>query len=108
MIQQIPASIQELLVRILIVVVVFTAIWVLRGFLAWALVRPLRRHADRTATQWDNIFLDTVDQPVRYLIVTLGLFVAMRVLLPINFATFTDHVARTLIILIIFSAVNHA
>src|SRR5258707_7575080 len=98
MLQQIPENIQELVVRFLIVVVAFTLIWVLRGALTWALVRPLRKQAERTSTQWDNVVLDVLDQPIRLLIVTLGLFIAMRLLLPANFIVFTNHVTRMLVI----------
>jgi MscS family membrane protein len=108
MFQNVPANLQEFLVRVLMVVVAFTFIWVMRGLLTWLLVRPLRRYSDRSATQWDNVVVTVFDAPIRYFIVTIGLFVAMRVLLPPNFIPVADHITRTLIIMIIFGAIYRA
>src|SRR5260221_13681480 len=101
--QQLTDSLGELLLRLLIIVLFVAALWILRGILAWAIIGPLRRHAERTTTQWDNIILDVMDAPVRYLIFTASLYVTLRLLLP-NAVAFADHLVRTLVVLIIFVA----
>src|ERR1041385_7109837 len=97
----------ELLVRILLIVPFVAALFILRGILGWLFIRPLRRYAERTPTQWDNLVLDVLDAPVRYLIFTAALYVTLRLLLP-NATAFADHLTRTLVVLIVFVALFNA
>src|SRR5690348_9324457 len=91
----------ELLMRILIIVLFITALWILRGIVSRLLIGPLRRYAERTTTQWDNVLIDVVDAAIRYLVVTLALYGTLRLLFPGSTA-FDDHLARSLIVLIVF------
>jgi MscS family membrane protein len=99
--QQLSDSLGELIVRLLLIVLFITVLWVLRGILAWAVIRPLRRQAAKTPSQWDNVVLDILDAPVRYLVFSIGLYAILRLLFPAA-TSFADHLERTLLVLIVF------
>jgi MscS family membrane protein len=100
-------SAPELLLRFMLVIVALAVLWVMRGVALWLFVRPMRRRAELTESQWDNILLDILNAPTRYLVLTVALYLILRLLLPIT-GPFADHLLRTMVILTIFIGLYRA
>jgi MscS family membrane protein len=100
-------SAPELLLRFMLVIVALAVLWVMRGVVLWLFVRPMRRRAELTESQWDNILLDILNAPTRYLVLTVALYLILRLLLPIT-GPFADHLLRTMVILTIFIGLYRA
>jgi MscS family membrane protein len=100
---QLPLELQNILVRILLAILAFALVWMLLRLLAWVIVRPLRAIARNSTAQWDDLLLDTLRLPVRFLVVAFGLTITVRLLeVDPGTAFFIDRLIRTLIILAVF------
>jgi MscS family membrane protein len=100
---QLAPNLRDNLIRILLAALVLLFVWGLRKVLAAIVVAPLRRVAERSNRQWDDVLLDTIVVPARVLIIALGLALGAEILGldPITYV-FVQHLMRTLIILAIF------
>lgn len=94
-----PAGWRELAARLLLIVLVFVLAGVLRRVLTWIIVRPLRRLAQRSQFEYDDLILKTVSLPIRYLVFALAIGVGLEVLaVGDNLDAFIANVARSLVI----------
>jgi MscS family membrane protein len=103
---QLEPDVRNMLIRLGLAVLVLLLIWVLRRLLAAIVVSPLRWLARRTDSQWDDILLDVVLLPARFLIIALGLAIGVHIL-QIDEVTnvFINHLIRTFIIIAILMAI---
>ncbi len=102
---QLPPTTRNLLLRVGLALLALILFWLLRRILAMIVVAPLRRLAKRTSATWDDILLDAVTVPARFLIIAVGLAVGAQIL-QVDFVTdrFVQHLIRTFIIIAIFMA----
>ena len=97
---QLPQTLRENIVRILLAVLVFIIVWAARKVLAALVVAPLKRIAARTESRWDDVLLQAVVVPARILIIAFGLALGAEILqLDPAANIFVQHLIRTLVIL---------
>jgi MscS family membrane protein len=106
---QLPPATRNLLLRVGLALLTLILFWVLRRLLATIVVAPLRRLAKHTSATWDDILLDAITVPARFLIIAVGLAVGAQIL-QVDFATdrFVQQLVRTFIIIAIFMTVYRA
>src|SRR5690349_3633593 len=103
--EQLPPHIRDTLVRIILAALVLLFVWGLRKVLAAIVVAPLRRAAERSSRNWDDILLDTITVPARILIIALGLAIGAQILqIDPTTNNFVQHLIRTLIVIALFMA----
>lgn len=107
--EQLAPDTRNLILRVGLALLALILFWVLRRLLAAIVVSPLRRLAKRTSATWDDILLDAVTVPARFLIIAFGLAVGAQIL-QVDFVTdqFVQHLIRTFIIIAILLAVYRA
>lgn len=104
-----PADIAIVVVRVFLAILAFLLIWVLRRLITRLLIAPFRSFAKRSSTDIDNIILDIVEQPSRYIVIALGLFISTSILQLDNVELlFIQRLARTLIIIAIAVGIFNA
>jgi MscS family membrane protein len=98
-----PPDIRENLLRLLLAVLVLAFVWIARKVLARIVVAPLRQLAGRSSTRWDDVLLDAMIVPARFLIIALGLLVGAEILkVDIDTSLFVQHLIRTLVVIALF------
>ncbi len=106
---QLPEPTRETLLRILLAVLALVVIWLLRRVLAWILIAPLRRLAQRSSAQWDEYLLEAAILPGRFIVFAIGLYVGAEILsLDPEARLFAERLIRSLIIIAIFLVVYRA
>lgn len=94
---------RNIILRILLVVLVVLVIWGSRRLLAWLIARPLKWIANRSRYNLDDVVVNVVLQPVRYLIIAFGLAVSVRILgIEDGITIFIQAITRTLVIIALF------
>jgi len=102
---QLAPDVRDNLVRVMLAALALLFVWGLRRVLAAIVVAPLRRAAERSNRNWDDLLLDTIIIPARVLILALGLAIGAEILRP-DAATnaFVQHLIRTLVVVALFLA----
>ena len=103
---QVSPDIRNLLLRILLAMLALLFIWVLRRVISRLILLPFKRMVvDRTATQMDDILVGILENPIRYLIIALGIYIAGEIL-SVDAATvgFFSQLSRTFVIVAVFVA----
>jgi MscS family membrane protein len=99
----IPPEIIEVALRIGLAALVFVLIWLLRHLVARLVLTPLRRLAERTPTQADNMLYDILERPVGYVTLAFAIDISTRILaLDPNASLFVARVTRTIIVFAVF------
>lgn len=94
---------------ILVAGAIFAGFFLLRGLFTRFVLAVANRWAGRTKTKIDDYLLDAVENPLRFLFLTLGIFFATQFLtLDGTAAVFADNINRSLIIVAIFWALYNA
>ena len=75
-----PLGVRELIARFLLVVLVLLFTWLLRRAIAMLLIRPLRMLTRRSDHSADDIILEAVMLPVRYLILAFAIIFGVEIL----------------------------
>lgn len=75
-----PPALQEVVVRLLVLVLALLLIWVLRRAISWAIITPLRRISQRSGYEFGESALDAVSLPIRYIIIAIALMVSGQIL----------------------------
>ena len=89
--------------RLVIAALLLTVFVLLRKIFAHFIVGALKRLAKRTKTRWDDLVLDALEQPLTFLPVALGVFLAAQALgLQGAAASAANKIDQTLIALTIF------
>ncbi|MCB9436273.1 MAG: mechanosensitive ion channel family protein [Anaerolineales bacterium] len=106
LLSQLPEDAQNVILRILLLVISIFIIWALRRALTWLILRPLRLVSRYTRQDIEHIITQAVVGPSRYLIVALGISIATTV---VDFGHdlnhFSSQLVRTLVIIAIFHAI---
>lgn len=103
--EQLSPDVRDTLVRVILAALVLLFAWGLRKVLAAIVVAPLRRAAERSNRNWDDILLDTIIVPARILIIALGLAIGAQILqIDPTTNNFVQHLIRTLIVIVLFMA----
>jgi MscS family membrane protein len=101
--EQLSPNVRDTLVRIILAALVLLFAWGLRKVLAAIVVAPLRRAAERSSRNWDDILLDTIIVPARILIIALGLAIGAQILqIDPTTNNFVQHLIRTLVVVALF------
>ncbi|MCU0513172.1 MAG: mechanosensitive ion channel family protein [Anaerolineae bacterium] len=74
--QAIPPGVREVLLRVLILILVLALVWLLRRAALALIITPLKRLAARTKTEYDDIFLHSIERPIGLIIVALAISMA--------------------------------
>lgn len=89
--------------RILVAIGIFLLFFALRALFTNLIVGILRKWAQRTATNTDDIIVDAVQEPIRFVPIVLGVFFACEYMRPQGrFEVFTEHLVVSLITFTIF------
>ena len=89
--------------RIVLAVVVFGVLLVARGLFARFVIGWFKRIAKRTRNTFDDRMIGALDQPLRFVPVVLGLFLAIEILqLEGTFETIALRLVRSLIVVVLF------
>lgn len=89
--------------RVIVAALVLTFFVLLRRFIAHSIVGSLKRIAKRTKTELDDLVLDALEQPLTFLPIALGVFLAAQALgLEGAAASAANKIDQTLIALTIF------
>lgn len=106
LVNQLSEDVQNVLLRILLLVTSIFIIWVLRRGLTWLILRPLRLLSRYTQRDIEPIIVQAVVGPTRYLIVALGISIATYL---VDFGSdlthFANQLVRTLVIIAVFHAI---
>ncbi len=95
----------EILVRVLLVVLALLLIWVLRRGLRWAALRPLRHVLKRTSSEQDDQILENLILPINYLVIGIGILISVQILaIGDAFDQFVSAIGRSIIIIAILLA----
>ena len=99
-INDLPADVREAIARILLVILALLLIWVMRRVMTWVIIRPLRRIVHKTGREHDDILLEAVVQPIRYIIIAIAILVSAQILEVGNAVdTAISHIGRSLVII---------
>lgn len=99
LLNELPPGSRELVARLLLIVVVLVLASIMRRFLTWIAVRPLRRLASRNQFEYDDQILNAVRQPIRYIVFAFAILIGLQILaVGDSIDIFIANVARTLII----------
>lgn len=95
--------------RLLSAVLVFLFSFLLRLVFAKIIIKLLSGLAKKTKMVLGEYFIDTIEKPVRFLITTIGLWLAIKILqLPLNTVLFTSHIIRSMFVISVFWAIYRA
>lgn len=97
LLNQLPPNVQDLIVRLLLVVLALFFLIIVRQVLVWLIVRPLRALTARTSHQADDALLEASIVPARILVLAAGLFISAMIL-NANYQ-FVEHLVRSLVII---------
>lgn len=93
--------------RILIAIAIFVVFYAARQPFTKVTVGMLRKAAERTATNTDNIIVAATEAPIRFVPIVLGVFIACEFMQPTGrFATFTNNLVTSLVTFTIFWALT--
>ncbi len=91
--------------RILTAVAILAAFFLLRGLFARLVIAQLKAWVRRSRTRLDDEVIDSVEEPIRFIPVVIGVFVATTYLgLEGLLSTIADNVNRSLVIVLVFWA----
>lgn len=97
--KDLPEAVREVVAQVLLVILALLIIWFLRRLLTWMVLLPLRKLAQRTTHQYDDMVLDAAEQPVRYFVIALGILVSAEILnVGGSVETVAGHIARSVVI----------
>jgi len=102
-----PTGLQELVVRIGLVILVFIGLWLAQRVLFRLALPRLRRLVRSTTADTDNVLLDAVRTPLQLLIWALAVAAASAILWA-EPPAFANNLTRTLIIVALFAALYKA
>jgi MscS family membrane protein len=106
---QLPEATRDTLLRLLLAALALAIIWLLRRVLAWILIAPLHRLAQRSSVQWDEYLLEAAILPGRFIVFAVGLYVGAQILvLDLESHLFVERLIRSLFIIAIFLVVYRA
>jgi MscS family membrane protein len=102
-------DVRSLVIRIGLALLTLVLIWLLRKVLTSLVVAPLRRLVARTSAKWDDILLESIIVPARFLIIALGLTLGAQIL-QVDVVTnqFVERLVRTFIIIAILMSAYRA
>ena len=97
-------EVRNLLLRILLAALALLLIWLLRKLISAVILLPLRRLVvERTETKRDDLLIDLLENPVRMLIIALGITIAGEILTAdVGTTLFFSNLSRTFVILAVF------
>lgn len=103
--RELPPEVTNNILRVLLAILVLLLVWLMRRFLAWAIVAPLRRLTAGTRYDWVSLLLDTLTPTVRLLVIVAGIVLGAQIL-EVDYETvqFLRHLIRSLIVLAVFVA----
>ncbi|MBZ0291364.1 MAG: mechanosensitive ion channel family protein [Anaerolineae bacterium] len=95
------------IIRVLLALVTVLVIWLLRSALTWLIFQPIRAFIERRQNGGTaNLVVDSLELPIRILVVALGTGLAAAILETDRTTnTFVSHLTRTLVIVGIATAV---
>jgi len=97
-----PTNLQELIIRILLVLLALLLIWGLRRVITLIVVQPLRGLAKRTGRAYDDQLLDLMLLPMRWFIIAIGILISAEILeVRGGLAVVIENLGRSFIILAI-------
>ncbi len=104
-IQSLPPEIREVVLRLVLFVVALLLIFILRRALTWLILRPLQIITKRTPSEFDDLLVEALIGPMRYVVMALGINLSVTLL---NFGPaitqFANLLARSLFIVALFYA----
>jgi MscS family membrane protein len=99
-----PAGVQDAIVRILVLILALVLLLALRGILRWLMLVPLRRLIERTSIKNDEAFINAATPAVRLLLIALALFISAQILRMDSI--FLENLVRTLVIVAVLVLLN--
>lgn len=101
-----PPEIRNVALRIALALLALLIIWILRRLISRLILLPIRQLVvNRTENQLDDILLKVVENPIRFLVIALGIYIAGTILTAdVGTTLFFSHLARTFVILAVFVA----
>jgi len=95
--------------RVLVALGILLAALVFRQLFTVAIIRTLRNRAARTRSSLDDKIIGTLEAPIRFAPIVIGLFFAVRYLgLDADASAFADKVLRSLVVFTLFWALFNA
>jgi MscS family membrane protein len=79
-IRQLPPEVQDIVIRLLLLFFVLLFIWVLRHLVSRMVITPLRGLIQRTKVDYDVVFVNAVERPLRLVIIAIALILAATLL----------------------------
>lgn len=102
---QISPDLHDLILRILLAVLALAFIWLLRRVISKLILLPFRRLVERTETQLDDVLIDVMENPIRFFIIALGIYIAGEIVTAdTGTIAFFSQLARSFVILAVFVA----
>lgn len=107
MFDSLPETLRVALARVLLVLIVFSLIWLVRSAIAWLLAKPLSGLLRRAGQEnLDRTLRSVVSVPVGYLLLALAIDIGARILeIPPSGMVFVINVTRTLVIVAVVVAI---
>lgn len=103
---QLPPEIREIVLRVLLFLFAVIVIWALRHLLTWILIRPMRILAKRTKMEFDDLLIEVLIGPMRYLVIALGITITVNVMdFGPAITSFAELLTRTFFIVAAFYAI---
>lgn len=99
-----PAGIQDAIVRVLALILALGLLLALRGIIRWLVLTPLRRLTERTSTKIDEALIESATPAVRLLLIALALFISTQILGLES--VFILRIVRTLVIVAVLVLLN--
>jgi MscS family membrane protein len=101
-----PPEVRNLALRIALALLALLIIWILRRLISRLILLPIRQLVvNRTTNQLDDILLKVIENPIRFLVIALGIYIAGTILTAdVGTTLFFSHLARTFVILAVFVA----
>lgn len=104
--QQLPAETRELVLQLLLLAIAIIVIWALRRTITWLIIRPLRVVTGRTKNELDDLLLDAVIGPTRFLVIAGGIALTVSLLdFGDTITLVAGHLVRTFFIVALFYAI---
>ncbi len=92
-------EIQNIVLQILMLAIALLVVLLLRRVLTWALIRPLRKLVSRTDSKTDDLVVEAIVQPMRYIAIAIGVALTVNIFdFGPEIRQFADHLVRSLII----------
>lgn len=105
LLQTLPPQVREVVLRLILFVVALLIIIVLRRALTWLILRPLQILTKRTQSQFDDLLVEALIGPTRYVVIALGISLTITLLdFGPAIAQFANLLARSLFIIALFYA----